>query len=95
MHGRRSNNAFLQINHDLGGDGIEFCQRLGFSLWLVDVAHRRFFSQAISWHVSLQSARSTLCLLPQSPARKTTSAELFPLRNFTDPKQNVSNHEIE
>jgi hypothetical protein len=34
VYGRQTNNAFLQVNHDQGSDGIEFCERHGFSFRL-------------------------------------------------------------
>jgi hypothetical protein len=30
VHGRKTDNAFLQVNHNQGGDGIELCERHGF-----------------------------------------------------------------
>src|SRR6202044_3385197 len=66
VHGRQTDNAFLQVNYDQSSGRIEVRDRHNFSLSVEACGPRAGlslgrFSGRIIWLVSFESARSTSC----------------------------------
>src|SRR5580704_1974920 len=62
VHGRQPDNAFLQVNHDQGGNGIGFCERHVFPFGCVRLwVFAPVFARAVTRFASSQIARLTSC----------------------------------